>query len=230
MTDAGLKELAGLKSLQTLDVRGTQVTDAGLKVLARLQSLQRLYLNHCLETDAGMKDLASLTSLQILNISASDVTDAGLKELAGLKSLQSLIMWGTKATPAGIAALRFELPKCRIDDQLSAGGGGVAHPGHIDRSIETVDYECVGRADRSVEFKPVSAKILSPRIQGRVDFWAQQIAPFRPFAQDSPPSKDARRQSLANGRSFGENPATPLRIESRHTGRSDYGSPSRKVC
>jgi internalin A len=117
VTDAGLKELAGLTSLRTLDVRGTQVTDAGLKELAGLHGLQRLYLNHCLETDAGMKHLAGLTSLQILNISASNVTDAGLKELAGLKSLQSLIMWGTKATPAGVAALRIELPKCRIDDQ-----------------------------------------------------------------------------------------------------------------
>jgi internalin A len=117
VTDAGLKEAAGLKSLQTLDVRRTKVTDAGLKDLAGLKSLQRLYLNHCKVTDAGMKELTSLKSLQILNISASDVTDVGLKEVAGLKSLQSLIMWGTKATPAGFAELRKELPKCNIDDQ-----------------------------------------------------------------------------------------------------------------
>ena len=117
VTDAGLKEVAGLKSLQTLDVRWTKVTDAGLKELAGLKSLQRLYLNHCKVTDAGLKELTSLKSLQILNISASDVTDAGLKEVAGLKSLQSLIMWGTKATPAGVAELRKELPKCNVDDQ-----------------------------------------------------------------------------------------------------------------
>ena len=117
VTDAGLKEVAGLKSLQTLDVRRTKVTDAGLKDLAGLKSLQRLYLNHCQVTDAGLKELTSLKSLQILNISASDVTDAGLKEVAGLKSLQSLIMWGTKATPAGVAELRKELPKCNIADQ-----------------------------------------------------------------------------------------------------------------
>jgi hypothetical protein len=117
VTDAGLKEIAGRKSLQTLDVRRTQVTDAGLKELAGLKSLQRLYLNHCDETDAGLKELAGLKNLQILNISASDVTDAGLKEVAGLKSLKSLIMWGTKATPGGIAELRKELPKCNVDDQ-----------------------------------------------------------------------------------------------------------------
>ena len=44
MTDAGLKELAGLQELQTLDLGGTQVTDAGLKELAGLKSLQTLDL------------------------------------------------------------------------------------------------------------------------------------------------------------------------------------------
>ncbi len=117
VTDAGLKELAGRKSLQTLDVRWTKVTDAGLKELAGLQSLQRLYLNHCHVTGAGLKDLTGLNSLQILNIGGTPVTDAGLKEAAGLKSLRSLIMWGTKATPAGVAELRKDLPKCNIDDQ-----------------------------------------------------------------------------------------------------------------
>ena len=45
MTDAGLKELAGLKSLQTLNLSNTKVTDAGLKELAGLKSLQALDLN-----------------------------------------------------------------------------------------------------------------------------------------------------------------------------------------
>jgi Leucine-rich repeat (LRR) protein len=117
VTDEGLKDLAGRKSLLTLDVRWTKVTVTGLKELAGLTTLQRLYLNHCGVTDAGIKELSRLKNLQILNISASEVTDAGLKEVAGLKNLQSLIMWGTKATPAGVAELRKELPKCRIVDQ-----------------------------------------------------------------------------------------------------------------
>jgi hypothetical protein len=40
VTDAGLKELAGLKSLQALDLTFTKVTDAGLKEL-------RQSLPHC---------------------------------------------------------------------------------------------------------------------------------------------------------------------------------------
>jgi hypothetical protein len=35
VTDAGLKELAGLKSLQSLDLSRTKVTDAGLKELQK---------------------------------------------------------------------------------------------------------------------------------------------------------------------------------------------------
>ena len=35
MTDAGLKELAGLKSLQSLNLHSTKVTDAGLKELQK---------------------------------------------------------------------------------------------------------------------------------------------------------------------------------------------------
>ena len=44
MTDAGLKELAGLKDLQMLDLSFTQMTDAGLKELAGLKGLQTLNL------------------------------------------------------------------------------------------------------------------------------------------------------------------------------------------
>ena len=44
MTDAGLKELAGLKNLQSLNLDDTKVTDAGLKELAGLKSLQSLDL------------------------------------------------------------------------------------------------------------------------------------------------------------------------------------------
>ena len=77
MTDAGLKELAGLKSLQALDLGGTQVTDAGLK------------------------ELAGLKSLRALDLRWTQVTDAGLKELAGLKSLQTLNLWITPGDGRG---------------------------------------------------------------------------------------------------------------------------------
>ena len=57
VTDAGLKDLAGLKSLQSLALGGTPVTDAGLKELAGLTSLQSLYLYDTKVTDAGVAEL-----------------------------------------------------------------------------------------------------------------------------------------------------------------------------
>jgi hypothetical protein len=105
ITDAGLKELAGLKSLQTLDVRGTKVTDAGLKELVGPQNLQSLYLTGCQVTDAGLKNLAGLKSLQILNLGDTKVTGKGMKELPGLKSLQVLYLYNTAVTDAGLKEL-----------------------------------------------------------------------------------------------------------------------------
>jgi hypothetical protein len=114
VTDAGLKELAGFKSLHALNLGGTDVTDAGLKELAGLQSLQTLSLGGTEVTDAGLKELAGLQSLQALSLLQTKVTDAGLKELAGVKSLQRLSLGGTKVTDAGEKELRKALPTCTV--------------------------------------------------------------------------------------------------------------------
>ena len=69
VTDAGLKELAGFKGLQTLSLtRRNAVTDAGLKELAGLKGLQTLSLWGCQVTDAGLKDLAGLKGLHTLSL------------------------------------------------------------------------------------------------------------------------------------------------------------------
>ena len=56
VTDAGLKELAGLKQLQVLDLAHTRVTDAGLKELAGLK--QRDGLNQCARAKLQQSTLA----------------------------------------------------------------------------------------------------------------------------------------------------------------------------
>ena len=59
MTDAGLKDLAPLTHLRTLDLKNTAVADAGLKDLAPLTQLQKLYLDITVvvAADAGVKKL-----------------------------------------------------------------------------------------------------------------------------------------------------------------------------
>src|SRR5206468_2949149 len=79
-----------------LDRSETDVTDAGVKELAGLKSLQALNLFNTKLTDAGLKELAGLKSLQTLDLSFTQVTDAGLKELGGLKGLQTLYLTATQ--------------------------------------------------------------------------------------------------------------------------------------
>jgi hypothetical protein len=57
VSDAGLKELAGLRNLQRLDLWGTQVTDAGVEHLKGLTKLQVLQLDRTQVTDEGVKRL-----------------------------------------------------------------------------------------------------------------------------------------------------------------------------
>jgi len=114
VTDAGLKELAPLKNLSTLDLSGTAVTDAGLKELAPLKNLTSLDLFRTAVTDAGLKELAPLKHLTSLNLAHTKVTDAGLKELAQLHNLTSLDLRVTHVTQAGMEELQKALPKCKI--------------------------------------------------------------------------------------------------------------------
>jgi hypothetical protein len=106
VSDEGLKGLAELKSLQSLDLGfNLSLTDEGLKELAGLKNLQSLDLGANLSlTNAALKQLAGLKNLHSLNLGITYVSDVGLKELAGLKSLQSLNLSNTQVTAAGLRA------------------------------------------------------------------------------------------------------------------------------
>jgi hypothetical protein len=114
ISDAELKNLAGLKNLSGLYLAETQVTDLGLKELAGLKNLSTLVLMRTKVTDKGLKELAGLENLTTLVLNNLPVTNAGLKELAGLKNLSVLGLSSTKVTDEGVKELRKALPKCQI--------------------------------------------------------------------------------------------------------------------
>jgi len=58
VTDAGLKELAGLTGLQSLNLSGTKVTDAGLTELTGIRTLQSLELRNTKVTEAATEELS----------------------------------------------------------------------------------------------------------------------------------------------------------------------------
>jgi internalin A len=92
MTDAGMKEIAKIKDLTALSLESSKVTDAGLKEIAKQKNLKMLALNVAELTDAGLKVVADLENLAILFLDSSKVTDAGLKEIAKLKKLKVLFL------------------------------------------------------------------------------------------------------------------------------------------
>ena len=58
ITDAGLKHLAKLKQLTSLDLRSCwRITDGGLKELAKLEQLTKLNLRDTKVTKAGVAQL-----------------------------------------------------------------------------------------------------------------------------------------------------------------------------
>lgn len=106
LTDDDLVELAQLKHLQWLVIRGSKLTDAGLKHLAGLQGIQRLNVSYDKSiTGAGIKEFANLANLQSLNLAGTGVTDQGLKEVARLKKLQHLNVQRTAVTDSGLKEL-----------------------------------------------------------------------------------------------------------------------------
>jgi Leucine-rich repeat (LRR) protein len=105
LNDTGVKELAALKSLTTLDLSLNNVTAAGLKELAALKNLSALNLSRTNVTDADLEELAALKNLSTLDLSWTNVTDAGLKKLAALKNLATLDLSATNVTGAGIREL-----------------------------------------------------------------------------------------------------------------------------
>jgi len=65
----------------SLDLGFRQITDAALKHLSGLASLERLCLVDILVTDAGLKHLIGLSGLRHLNLIGTKVTDIGHENL-----------------------------------------------------------------------------------------------------------------------------------------------------
>jgi hypothetical protein len=81
VTDAALKELAGMPQLETLVLAGTPVTDQGIAELAHLPQLRHLVLANTHLTDAALDGLASCVRLQYVGLSRTRVTEAGVAKL-----------------------------------------------------------------------------------------------------------------------------------------------------
>jgi hypothetical protein len=67
ITDSGVKHLARLPKLSSLELTGTQVTDAGLEHLATLPKLESLYLDETkISKEAAMKLMRRMPNLRLI--------------------------------------------------------------------------------------------------------------------------------------------------------------------
>ena len=139
LTDAGMKSLAGLTNLQSLDVSGprfgyayssTRITDEGIKQLSRLTELrkfsidglgisgssisfphlQSLDLRGDLVTDAALDSIVQCRELRHLGLEKTSVSDDGMRKLTALTELRQVNLDSARITDAGIACLKT-LPK-----------------------------------------------------------------------------------------------------------------------
>jgi RNA polymerase sigma factor (sigma-70 family) len=158
ITDAGLALLRFAK-LRTLQLGGADspVTDAGLKHVARLTTLNTLWIAGTRRvTDAGLKELAALTDLRELVVDDTGITEDGLRHLAGMKKLASLSLSGIALGERGAKRLAtlsslhtLTLQKCRLtDDNLALLGalGGLKCL-YLDRN-EALTLEALRRLQR----------------------------------------------------------------------------------
>jgi F-box/leucine-rich repeat protein 14 len=96
LTDATLAQLWRLRNLESVNLSRTSITDAGLKEVANLEGLQSLDLSDCVSvTDVGVSMLTRLWGLEYLSVdSCPQVTDASMRLVANLPRLEVLNAYG----------------------------------------------------------------------------------------------------------------------------------------
>ncbi len=153
ITDDDLAILAQgprLKVLQ-LDYEQNQVTDAGIRHLAKLQSLEHLRIHGGNVGDDGLEVLASVKSLRILNLPQGKFTDEGLGRLRESPKLVQLRFGSPQITAQGVARLA-DFPALRqihligvpLDDEAISALGRI-------QSLESLYLDDVTCSDAALD-------------------------------------------------------------------------------
>lgn len=92
----------GLACLRELDLANTRVTDAGLRHLEKVPSLETLDLTGTQVTDAGLRQLARLPGLRYLDLCQTRVTSEGVARLQVALPCCEIIALGAGAPARGL--------------------------------------------------------------------------------------------------------------------------------
>ena len=113
VSEGGVAHLKGWESLETLDLRGTQVRSLVFGHLAGLQGLRRLDLSHTRITDEGFDELVEIQGLEELAIGSNRLDGSALDRLKLLPKLRSLSVNGVQRVDSGIWGLALNLDNLR---------------------------------------------------------------------------------------------------------------------
>lgn len=127
VTDAGLKTIGKVATLENLDLRDCAVGNVGLSHLTNLKKLKALRLSGksgvCTVDDDGMSDVAKLPSLKVLAVDFLWMSEDGLQKLVPLQGLEELYMAETTIDNSAISLLenfpklkKLRIAKNQIDD------------------------------------------------------------------------------------------------------------------
>jgi hypothetical protein len=104
LTDVGVRAIAQLPNVRTLQLQGTGITDAAVGRLASMTTLRELSLAWTSVTDAGASLLGTLHALERLDVMGTATGDGTLHALAAIPTLRHLST-GSRVTDDGVTAL-----------------------------------------------------------------------------------------------------------------------------
>jgi hypothetical protein len=112
--DAALSELVRLSKLRVLYLTGTKVTDAGMKNVGKMTSLDTLCLYRTSVSDTALKELVALPGLRKLILTSQQAVREGLKATAQMKSLRIVYTMEPPGGQAEMQLIRSQLPDVQV--------------------------------------------------------------------------------------------------------------------
>ncbi|MBP3693491.1 MAG: hypothetical protein J6J31_03515 [Thermoguttaceae bacterium] len=105
ISDDGVNQLAGLKNMRKLNLRGNYLGSDALKACVNMPELTQLIVSENVIDDEGAKYLEGLTKLDHLDLWANILSDAGLDSIVKITSLKRLSLVANQITDEGVAKL-----------------------------------------------------------------------------------------------------------------------------
>ncbi|KAK3137269.1 hypothetical protein QOZ80_5BG0450120 [Eleusine coracana subsp. coracana] len=177
ITNPAVWALSGMNTLKELDLsRCSKISDAGIKHIVTIESLEKLHLSETGLTDNGVMAISSLTNLHLLDLGGIQMTDNALRSLRVLTRLEYLDIWGSTVpnlmslsladTKIDDSALPYisMMPLLRTVDLSSTCIEGFAHTDvTVEKKLSMSEFENLRYLESlNLEGIPLSAEVIPP--------------------------------------------------------------------